>query len=487
VTFEEGLQVLGVGEDSSADTVRRAYLRLVKQHKPDRDPDGFKRIREAFELVSASIAFRRHLNAAEGDEAPVDATRNSVPDPDGEHAEVAPTALERPHESELAPYLARVEKLRKKDLRRGAVAIWKEAVSAFPDSIEARMHLYDAYRALRWRTEAGQVALEAFQRGMTVFAQPLLLFHARMAPAELMEGAARFAELRALLPLAHVERGDLIAAIEVMENILKDAAASTEGAYLSTDIALRVIAKALSGDEPDRAHGLVLAFDQFLASVPSEARVLPGALAARWALLREVDRLRANLPKEVLASMAEATLPDETEAALGRLLSWAAGHSFRAPRVVKLLQKQSPELHGTFGPHLSPIRTSTDQASWRWWIFPLLVSMNAARLCSSGANDPARSSSVPEREQTPFVQMPSPPRFSDIEGSQSTSQTFGAGPPVTVPPPLDTDTCKDLNRRIEEMKETLAAGGDAETQNELNVLLTRFMLICRGESPEGKP
>jgi curved DNA-binding protein CbpA len=44
--------VLGIEETDSADDVRRAYYRLVRQHPPEADPEGFKKVREAYQVLS---------------------------------------------------------------------------------------------------------------------------------------------------------------------------------------------------------------------------------------------------------------------------------------------------------------------------------------------------------------------------------------------------------------------------------------------------
>ena len=61
--------VLGIAPQASSDDVRRAYYRLVRQHPPEKDPEGFKAIRSAFETLSDSRA-RRNYDAFEqhGDE-----------------------------------------------------------------------------------------------------------------------------------------------------------------------------------------------------------------------------------------------------------------------------------------------------------------------------------------------------------------------------------------------------------------------------------
>lgn len=51
VTREEAREILGLASDATDEEARRAYTRLVKQHKPDRDPEGFRRVREAYECL----------------------------------------------------------------------------------------------------------------------------------------------------------------------------------------------------------------------------------------------------------------------------------------------------------------------------------------------------------------------------------------------------------------------------------------------------
>lgn len=43
--------VLGIDESADDAAVRAAYLAAVRKSPPDRDPEGFRRIREAYEAV----------------------------------------------------------------------------------------------------------------------------------------------------------------------------------------------------------------------------------------------------------------------------------------------------------------------------------------------------------------------------------------------------------------------------------------------------
>jgi len=42
---------LGIGLDAGNEQIRAAYLAGVKRHPPDRDPEAFERIRDAYECI----------------------------------------------------------------------------------------------------------------------------------------------------------------------------------------------------------------------------------------------------------------------------------------------------------------------------------------------------------------------------------------------------------------------------------------------------
>jgi hypothetical protein len=47
--------VLALDRGASADDVRRAYLRLVRVHTPEADPEQFKRVRAAYETLRSPL------------------------------------------------------------------------------------------------------------------------------------------------------------------------------------------------------------------------------------------------------------------------------------------------------------------------------------------------------------------------------------------------------------------------------------------------
>jgi DnaJ-domain-containing protein 1 len=44
-------EVLGVNQDAGEEEIRAAYLRKVKEHPPDRSPEEFERIRDAYDSL----------------------------------------------------------------------------------------------------------------------------------------------------------------------------------------------------------------------------------------------------------------------------------------------------------------------------------------------------------------------------------------------------------------------------------------------------
>lgn len=59
MTFNDALRELGLEPGALPDDIRRAYLRGVKTRKPEVDPDGFRRLREAYEIATSPPAVLR--------------------------------------------------------------------------------------------------------------------------------------------------------------------------------------------------------------------------------------------------------------------------------------------------------------------------------------------------------------------------------------------------------------------------------------------
>lgn len=67
---ENPYRVLGVERTATEAEIKQAYFALVREHPPERDPEGFKRIRAAYEKLRAGTE-RAQTNLLLIDEQPL--------------------------------------------------------------------------------------------------------------------------------------------------------------------------------------------------------------------------------------------------------------------------------------------------------------------------------------------------------------------------------------------------------------------------------
>ena len=51
---------LGIDLDADEQAIHAAYVRQIKTHPPDKDPDTFEQVRDAFQLLRDPLARARH-------------------------------------------------------------------------------------------------------------------------------------------------------------------------------------------------------------------------------------------------------------------------------------------------------------------------------------------------------------------------------------------------------------------------------------------
>lgn len=69
-TSADPFLILGLPRDSGEAEVRARYLELVKQFPPERDPEKFREIRQAFDAIKDPFSIALHLIKPPGDEVP---------------------------------------------------------------------------------------------------------------------------------------------------------------------------------------------------------------------------------------------------------------------------------------------------------------------------------------------------------------------------------------------------------------------------------
>lgn len=211
MTLTDAMTELGIDDGASADDARRAYLRLLKTRKPDVDPQGFQRLRAAYELVKAGGRNQPHAPASPVPAAPFDVAMHPVePDATSPRDDSTPDATSPRDDSALVPVAsppeavtdAVAEAVRKLEARadRGD---WTGVASVLPE-------LYEA--ALR-----GDVPLE-FVGPATVRAM-LALQESMNLPASLALGTAFQRFLDASGAERRVLRGNLLYAWALLREL----------------------------------------------------------------------------------------------------------------------------------------------------------------------------------------------------------------------------------------------------------------------------
>ncbi len=104
--------ILGLDEDESDErTIKRAYAKLLKRHRPDQDPEGFKRIHDAYQWITEREA--GPLPVVNRTNAPSDAATMPLPEPMAQAEDVAwSPAIENLNvAADLPPGIAREESI----------------------------------------------------------------------------------------------------------------------------------------------------------------------------------------------------------------------------------------------------------------------------------------------------------------------------------------------------------------------------------------
>ncbi|WP_342381029.1 hypothetical protein NVS55_15240 [Myxococcus stipitatus] len=155
MTLEEAWGELGVEAGTAPDLARRAYLRLLKTRKPEVDPQGFARLRAAYERVKAAL---------EGTEAP-----RTQSEPETTSAQPPPPQRAQSADQRLDVFRARFSALPSDAPPDAPVQIAREAVAALPEAAEARHWLIKALLAAKLEPEATQAFRDAANQGHPEF------------------------------------------------------------------------------------------------------------------------------------------------------------------------------------------------------------------------------------------------------------------------------------------------------------------------------
>jgi curved DNA-binding protein CbpA len=91
-TNESPYQVLGITREASEAEIKRAYFSLVREHPPERDPEGFKRVRAAYEKLR-TVNQRAETDLFLVEDQPLTLDVSSVQQTDAEPLAITPEMI----------------------------------------------------------------------------------------------------------------------------------------------------------------------------------------------------------------------------------------------------------------------------------------------------------------------------------------------------------------------------------------------------------
>lgn len=164
-------KILGVGRDAEAKTIKRAYFKLVRQFSPEKDPERFQEIREAYEYLSnpsreAEDSFTVSLPNDPTAQQLYDMMCNCLKNRQNQEAiGLAERSIDLFGESEGFVYnLARAQ------MRAGntgkAVKNFEKLTQRYPDQVQYRRDLAIAYQTRGYGNKALAAFRNAYERGV---------------------------------------------------------------------------------------------------------------------------------------------------------------------------------------------------------------------------------------------------------------------------------------------------------------------------------
>jgi hypothetical protein len=308
VTLDEAFAELGLDPDAGSDGARRAYLRLLKTRKPETDPEGFMRLRAAYDLVKSNAAFFDAFRAREPEVrvavAEVVSPVSEVASPEGEvTSEVSEVASP---EAEVVSEVSEVVSPEAEVASEEAEVVSPEAEVASPEA-EVDLGDVDLLESLVARSAYEKAAVQA----LLIFAAASHRLDQRDPPVltclQLMLGLHRISE-------------------------------------------------------PEKAREVSKAFKGWLAATGKESTQIRGHAAVLWTLVRELDAMKKGLPDRVRTAIALAALAGDLDLARSDLISFQAKQGAAAQAAGGLLRRKAPVIAAALANTLDPPEPSVPRA-----------------------------------------------------------------------------------------------------------------------------
>jgi hypothetical protein len=445
VTLAEAWRELGVEPGADAETVRRAYLRLIKTRKPEVDPAGFQRARQAYEIARASgeiealaAAAGAAAAASAGDhpgEAPVagEAGAGAQAQPDGEAAGAA-----SPGDAAFQGFVAAWNAVPPSADQRARLEIAREAVAVLATDPRAHWLLVTTLSRLGTDEALAEALRAGWANGWPEFLEALLVRLPARARREEVEAA--FGSASPTLRLAGAAacagwdgaRGAALVAELCREatadfSDLGDAAGARVRA-LPVPRILDVILALHAAGALDAAAEAQAALGKCLHDSGLEIALAAGPLGGVFMLAEELAGLPRDFPQPLRAAFAGATRAGDLTSAFsdaaayverygeGGVAGWAGRLKSSAPNVASILESATASDRAR-----RAFQTRARLSSLRYLILPALLI--GGRYCLFESPSPPPIPYEPARYMvpspvgavSPFTQTPQAAAPLDLE------------------------------------------------------------------------
>ncbi|MBX3127628.1 MAG: J domain-containing protein [Polyangiaceae bacterium] len=445
--FEDALTLLGVDPTVDDVALRRAYLRAVRRHPPERDAEGFRSVREAYEQLQREMPYRRcshdAADASDTDAAasppqsqsqsppqsqsqsppqsqsqsPPQSQSQSPPQSQSQSPPQSQSPTPTPEErAQLDASAALSERL--ESLEPGSeesIAACREAIAESPREAELRWSLIEQLEYAERHAEAEAEQERAHRAKLDGFFSSLLYGAPHRLHAEELERAAEEPELAGAVAAAYVARDQPVRAGKLFTRLIEQDHGAVVGS-LDLGACLRALLRLIALGHWKTAERLHAALQRWTENASVADRRFEGLWAAHWLLATELLAVRERVGDELVRAMANALAHDEPSQHAVELTLLRDSSARRARRVLKVLEADAPSLQLIFGasltpPARAPLFGSLGRFGSLLPIIGVVLASNIARVCVT--------------ERTPVHTAP-----------PIVATAFDAGPVATSPSPI---------------------------------------------------